>query len=143
MNCRRAERLLSHYLEGRLGRWEAAGMAAHLQDCRSCRRFREEIAAVEAELRECPDPPPPPGIERRAVCRWVAERERSGLRPVLVPLVGWSSVRRSPLRAAVLMAILLLAVLGLELPASGHRAPGPVLLSQAPGGPAISPPRKV
>jgi predicted anti-sigma-YlaC factor YlaD len=132
MNCRRVESLLSNHLEGRLGREQASVVARHLAGCRSCRRWREEIAAAENELRDRPDPTPPPDLERRAVQLWLTGggRQRGlpgrGLFPPSAPAAVAAAVatRRSLLHVAVLAAALLLAILVLELPAAGERGPG-------------------
>jgi len=103
MNCRRVERRLSHYLEGRLPYGEAGAIAIHLRDCSSCRRFRDDILAAEAELRAPAEPLPPAGIERRAVSLWIAQREA----------LRWG--RERALHAAVRATALLLTVLSLTV----------------------------
>jgi anti-sigma factor RsiW len=127
MNCRRVERLLSNHLEDRLSQRETGAVAAHLLDCRECRRRRDDIMAAETELLDLANPLPPPGIERRAVSLWSAEREarrRSWGSEGILPSLRARPVWRSPLSAALLVAVLLLAVLGLVLPASGNVSRG-------------------
>src|SRR6266536_3420158 len=76
MNCRRVEPLLSQHLEGRLSEQEGAAVIVHLADCPACRRYRADLAALQADLRDLPAPLSSPELPRRAVERW--QRETAG-----------------------------------------------------------------
>lgn len=150
MKCRDVERLLSHYLEGRLSGRKAMGIAAHLRQCCTCDRLRQEIAAAEAALRDLPDPLPPSDIERRAVHLWLRQREAllSGpRRAVPQPVAPPFPTRRPMLQTVVLLAALLLAILGLELPAAGgitaSSSPCQSRFSASAGAAALASPERV
>ena len=51
MNCQDARIALSPYLDSELPHAEAAGIAAHLQVCDSCRHRFEELRLVSKVLR--------------------------------------------------------------------------------------------
>ncbi len=61
LNCRRAARLLSDAGERPLSRAERFGLSAHLLGCRSCRRYRAQVALIAAALRS----PGRPGEDAR------------------------------------------------------------------------------
>jgi predicted anti-sigma-YlaC factor YlaD len=127
MKCRYIEPLLSNHLEGRLSQRDARVVATHLHDCLSCRRLRDDMVAAEADLRAQADPLPPPDLERRAVGMWLARQaapSRIRGRGFIIPAARAPLARWSPWHTAVLVAALLLALLGLELPAAGGVAPG-------------------
>jgi hypothetical protein len=79
MNCRRVQRLLSDHRDIRPADVEARAMDGHVDRCPACRRRREELAGMGADLRawgallsppEADDPLP---MERRVVDRWLRE----------------------------------------------------------------------
>jgi hypothetical protein len=144
MNCRRVEQLLSQHLEGLLPTRVAGAVEAHLADCPDCRRRRDSIRTLESQLHELPALLPLRDIERRAVGRWMTERELAGLssRRWFLPRAALQrSLRQPPARLAPLgaaTAVLLLLSLGLMIARQHHGRPrgqqGPsVVVTSSPG----------
>jgi hypothetical protein len=77
MNCRRVQRLLFDYQDGRLSGQLADSIAAHLRDCHTCRRLRNAAATAEGKLRVMADGQPPShrSLRHEALRRWSAERQ--------------------------------------------------------------------
>jgi hypothetical protein len=73
MNCRRVEQLLSDHLEGLLSKRDAGAVAAHLGNCPTCHRLRDEILAAGSDLRTLVEPPPHAELRRRTLARWRSE----------------------------------------------------------------------
>src|SRR5689334_5264210 len=73
MNCRRVEPLLSRHLEDGLSERDGAAVVVHLANCPACRRYRADLTALGADLRDLPEPLPSPDLPRRAVERWQSE----------------------------------------------------------------------
>src|SRR5262249_55124696 len=80
MNCHRVELLLSNYLEGRLSRRRRNAVAGHLHGCPECRRLRDEITAIGAELRSAALPPAPTGLPQHVMELWDRECALAGSR---------------------------------------------------------------
>ena len=80
MRCRRVEQLLSDYLETLLPVRDAAAVAAHLAECPACRRRRDAVLALGADLRAPMGESPLPEIDRRAIEQWLAERGAAAVR---------------------------------------------------------------
>src|SRR5689334_15838467 len=78
MNCRRVRSVLSNYLESRLPEAASEAVTVHLAGCPICRRFRQELLALGADVREFAAPASPPDLPRRAVERWLAEQRGRG-----------------------------------------------------------------
>lgn len=75
MNCRRVERLLSDSLDGPLPASAARAVSDHLAGCAACRRRRETLGRLAADLRAgLPRPEPAWGLARRAVAAWEFEQ---------------------------------------------------------------------
>lgn len=126
MNCARVEGLISSHLEGRLTSRLDATVSQHLSACPACRRVAEAILAAERELREEFPPAPPSGIEARAVQIWLAEgagarRQPSRLMATFAAPLPPAAGHRLRVQRLVFTALLLLAILILEVPAASGR----------------------
>jgi hypothetical protein len=74
MICRRIEPLLSRLMDGRLSERDATTVTAHLRDCPICRRHRDRLAAVNADLGSLNELPAPSRLEARVAARWLQEQ---------------------------------------------------------------------
>src|SRR5437016_2212784 len=110
MSCRHVEPLLSRHLEGHLPEREATAVVAHLADCPACRRFRADLAALGADMRDLPEPLSSPDLPRRAVDRWMAEAAGRKATPIMCSrrLLAWGI-------GGAAVAAALLALIGLRL----------------------------
>jgi len=57
LNCRRASRLLSDARERPLSKLERFGLRIHLLGCRSCGRYRHQLALLDRFVRPAGDDP--------------------------------------------------------------------------------------
>ncbi len=81
MRCKKAERMMSLALDGRLDARSAGLLEDHLAVCPSCRRAKAEYGAVSALLRNGKESDPGPAFWRRLEPRLREERE---IAPLLV-----------------------------------------------------------
>ncbi len=84
LTCRQAAGLLSHHLDRRLPAHERAALALHLVTCRSCRRYRGQLATLRRALALIASVPAYPSTARLsppATARIRAALERGGGRP--------------------------------------------------------------
>jgi Putative zinc-finger len=113
MRCRRVEQLLSDHLEALLPEREALAVAAHLAQCPACRRLRDAVLAIGAELRAPMGAPPLPEVDRRAIEQWMAEREAAAMRgrrgSIAWPAIFWARPALFGCAAALLLTALGLA----------------------------------
>src|SRR5712692_4352926 len=132
MMCLRVKQLLSDHLEGLLRKRQAEAVAAHLSDCPACRRFRNELLALGADLRAPTDLLPVPDVDRRAIEHWITERVTASTKPQRRPIGPFSLLRALDARwahrmpsGAIAAVVLVLTVLVLILTRwQSGRSPG-------------------
>ena len=118
-----SEEDLSVYLDGRLPARDKERVDAHLQSCADCSRKLEEMQSLVAEMRRLPQATAPRSFAispelaaatRREADRVAAGREGTAARRVYLGLSG----------ATVAAAVLLVAVVGVDLLRVQRRRPG-------------------
>jgi len=86
MDCKKAEQLLLHSMDERLGPEEAALLRGHLEGCPSCRDAAEEYRTIARLLRPQTVPEPLPYFKDRFLARL---REKEKAAPALI-WVKWA-----------------------------------------------------
>ena len=86
MDCKKAEQLLLHSMDERLGPEEAALLRGHLEGCSSCRDAAEEYRTIARLLRPQTVPEPLPYFKDRFLARL---REKEKAAPALI-WVKWA-----------------------------------------------------
>lgn len=69
MRCARSRRMLSLEIDGLLDADRRAALAAHLETCADCRRFREALARARVAIHEVPRPETPPHLAGSTLAR--------------------------------------------------------------------------
>ncbi len=96
MNCRKATKKLSAYLDGELASSDASRVRAHVDACPRCASALEELRKLDATLDAVPALTPRPGYADRIVAR--AEQKLYDRAPS--PVGGWARVRPALARLA-------------------------------------------
>ncbi len=112
MNCKRMEKRLITYLDGRASAAERRDVEAHLAACGACRTRAEEFRALWGVLNEASAVQVSPGFDARLRARIAAEPPHQSL---------WSWLVPSPRLAFAASLLLVLSVWLASLPP----APGP------------------
>jgi len=74
MNCERAQRLISLWLDGMLGSEGERALLAHIENCPDCQRVRTEWEQVRSVLRSYPSVALSPESDRKLLSRLKAHR---------------------------------------------------------------------
>lgn len=125
MNCRRAEKLVSRLVDGRLKAGTAARLEEHLRVCPSCARLLadyRQLQSLMADLR-LPEAEPLPYFEQRLRARLGAESKPS----------LWAVVERwyaAAVPVFLVVAMVLVGVLFLAQPAEVQLSQSEILLFQ-------------
>ena len=91
MNCQRAQRYVSEYVDGALDRRRAAALERHLEGCAACRGLLEDFRAMKLAAAELPAPEPGDEVWSR-IRTGLVRAAGSVRRPATSParrLFGW------------------------------------------------------
>ena len=100
MDCKVAVKWMHDYLDGDLGREQAASLNRHMKECAGCRERLDALVRTEALFKNAPDCQVPEGLEGR-ILRALPKSRRP------TAWAGW--VRRHPaLSAAALFLVVML-----------------------------------
>jgi hypothetical protein len=123
MNCRRVQRSLSAYCDGRLSEQERQGISSHLTMCRDCASQSEQLLQLRAGLRAMPRLSPPRHLATALRVLASHERARQSARDGLPAFLAHYTFRARlwlkemmrpvalPVAGGVLSAVVLFAIL--------------------------------
>lgn len=129
MRCGKAERLLTPYLDERLGEAERREVDAHLESCAECTKELRLLRGAQAALRVQEAAQPPEGLSARVADAALAsgrdEKEARGP-SMLEQLTAWRWPAAITAAAAAAAAIVLMINVGLpgRTPAPGANGAG-------------------